>query len=104
MSSTSRRAGGPDTRLEAGVVWAGLALVVIVVGSLSVAVHVGAGLERSAQRLPSNPFTLVLGLARGTVRWPSSASWVLGGVLAAGVALAVMAAVLVLRARAGLAG
>ncbi len=81
------------------MVWAGLALVVIVVGSLSVAVHVGAGLDRSAQRLPGNPFTLMLGLARGTVRWPSSASWVLAGVLAAGVALTVLSAVLVLRAR-----
>ncbi len=79
--------------------WAGLALLVVVVGSLTVAVHVGAGLDRSAQRLPSNPFTLVLGLARGTVRWPSSASWVLAGVLAGGAALTVLSAVLALRAR-----
>jgi len=90
VSSTSRRSAGPSNHAETVLLWGGLAALAVVCGSVSIAVHLGAALDRTRARVPGNPVALVLGLAKGTVRWPASAGVVL---LATIVMLAVIAGV-----------
>jgi len=100
LSSTSRRSEGPSSSpAEAVLVWGGLAAGGLLLGAVTLAVHVGAALDRDRQRLPANPIALALGLAKGTVRWPASAGLVL--IAAAGGLLffALLAVVVGLRVR-----
>jgi len=81
------------------LLWGGLAAGGLLLGAVTLAVRVGAALDRHPERLPANPIALVLGLAKGTVSWPASAGLVL--VTAAGVllSLALLGAVVVIRIR-----
>ncbi|KHL03217.1 type IV secretory system conjugative DNA transfer family protein [Sinomonas humi] len=90
------------SRLDAETVllWVVIITVVLVVGTVTGAVHLGSMLARDGQRLPANPFELVLGLLTHRVAWPPAATWVLAGIGAVLVALAIVVVRAVLRRRA----
>jgi len=100
MSSTSRRSQGPSSHGEAMLVWGGLTAGGLLLGTVTLAVHVGAALDRDRQRLPANPIALALGLVKGTVRWPASGGLVLIATASGLLFLALLAAVVVIRVRA----
>ncbi|WP_139006911.1 type IV secretory system conjugative DNA transfer family protein [Arthrobacter crystallopoietes] len=79
---------------ETLILWVLITAVVLGVGSVTGAVHLGSLIAGDGQQLPGNPFALVIGLFTGTVVWPPAAMWVLIGL---GAVVAVLA-VLVLRA------
>jgi type IV secretory pathway TraG/TraD family ATPase VirD4 len=99
MSATSRRSGGSSLDPGTIVLWTVLVLVVVAVGAVTLAVHLGNRLAGSTQQLPANPFELVFSLAGGTLTWPGPASWVLAGLGAAVLLLAAAATAVVLRVR-----
>jgi len=99
LSSTSRRSEGPTAHAEAVLVWGGLAAGGLLVGAVTLAVHVGAALDRDRQRLPANPIALALGLVKGTVRWPASAGLVLIAAASGLLFLGLLAVVVALRVR-----
>jgi type IV secretory pathway TraG/TraD family ATPase VirD4 len=103
VTATSRRSSG--SRIDPGtvVLWIVLVLVVVGVGAVTAAVHLGRRLAGSAaagtEPLPGNPFELVIGLGTGTVAWPAPATWVLAGLGAAGLLLAGLATAVTVRLR-----
>ncbi|MGI8411544.1 MAG: type IV secretory system conjugative DNA transfer family protein [Solirubrobacteraceae bacterium] len=99
MSSTSRGSAGPSNHAETVALWGGLGALAIVCGSVSIAVHLGAALDRTHPRVPGNPVALVLGLVKGTVRWPASAGIVLLAAIVLLTAIAALAGVVVVRVR-----
>lgn len=92
MSATSRKSGGGALLdPEAVLLWIAIAFFVVVVGTLTAAVHLAVALDGGGQHVPSNPFTLMLQLANGDTAWPRYAM----------VALAAIVALLVLGAASG---
>ena len=79
---------------ETILLWVFITAVVLGVGSVAGAVHLGSLLSNDGQKLPANPFELVFGLLSQKVTWPAAATWVLIGF---GV-LIILVAVLVVRA------
>ena len=100
MSATSRRAGGASM-LDAEVVllWVAIVTVAVVVGTLTAAVHLAIALDGGGQHVPSNPFTLVLQLAKGDAAWPASATTALIAVIALLAVLGTVGGVLYARRR-----
>jgi len=79
------------------VLWTGLTALLLAVGLLSAAVHLGNRLDGGGATAPANPFELVIGLGRGTVAWPPSGTRVLTGLLAIVAAIGVLVALAVRR-------
>ncbi|WP_427019535.1 type IV secretory system conjugative DNA transfer family protein (plasmid) [Pseudarthrobacter sp. P1] len=86
---------------ETIILWVIITAVVLGVGSVTGAVHLGSLLAGDGQQLPGNPFALVVGLFKGTVVWPAAATWLLigFGVVVVAVAVLVLRAVLRRRSR-----
>lgn len=82
---------------ETIILWVVIAVVVVGVGSVTGAVHLGSLLSGDGQQLPGNPFALVIGLFVGTVVWPEAATWVLISLGVVVLALAVLVLRVVLR-------
>lgn len=82
---------------ETIILWVVIAVVVLGVGSVTLAVHLGSLLAGDGQPLPGNPFALVVGLIKGTVVWPAAATWVLVVLGIVVLALAVLVLWMVLR-------
>lgn len=82
---------------ETIILWVVIAIVVLGVGSVTGAVHLGSLLSGDGQQLPGNPFALVIGLFVGTVVWPAAATWILIGLGVVVLALAVLVLRVVLR-------
>jgi len=100
MSSTSRRAGGPSEHSEETLIICGIvALVIVVVAAINAAVRLGALLSDEHRHLPGNPFTLVINVAAGSVKWPAAATLVLAAIVALVALVGSGVAVLVLRRR-----
>jgi type IV secretory pathway TraG/TraD family ATPase VirD4 len=99
--------GAPDSgrrsQPDPGTVllWVCIIAVVVVVGAVAGAVHLGSALAHDGQRLPANPFELVLGLPTHKVAWPAAATWALAGLAAVIVVLGVVVVRAVVRRRAG---
>ncbi len=93
---------GRRSQLDPGTVllWVLIIAVVLAVGAVTGAVHLGSALAHDGQRLPANPFELVLGLLARKVIWPAPSTWVLAGLGAVVAACAVLVARAVLRRRA----
>ena len=85
---------------ETVILWVMIAVVVVGVGSLTGAVHLGSLVAGEGQELPGNPVSLVLGLIKGTVAWPAAATWVLVGLGVVVLALVMLALQVVLRRKA----
>lgn len=81
---------------ETILLWVFITVVVLGVGSVAGAVHLGSMLSNDGQKLPANPFELVFSLLSQKVTWPAAATWVLigFGVLIIAVAVLVVRAVL----------
>lgn len=94
---------GKRSQLDPGTVllWVCIIAVVLAVGTVTGAVHLGSTLAHDGQRLPANPFELVLGLLTHKVTWPAPSTWVLAGLGAVIVMLAVLVVRSVMRRRAG---
>lgn len=72
---------GRRSQLDPGTVllWVCIITVVLAVGTVTWAVHLGSALAHDGQRLPANPFELVLGLLTHKVTWPAPSTWILAG-------------------------
>jgi len=81
VSVTSRRSGASNT--EAVLLWAGISLVVLVVGGVNLVTRVGWWITPGGPALPGNPVALLLGVIQGAVPWPPRA-------LALGIGLAAL--------------
>ena len=94
-SSGKRSQLGAETIL----LWIFITVVVLGVGSVTGAVHLGSMIAGDGQKLPANPFELVFGLFAHKVTWPAAATGVLIGFGVGIVALAVLVVRAVLRRR-----
>ena len=94
MTATSRRSGGAAVDPGTIVLWAVLVVVILGVGAVTGAVHLGHRLAGNSTPLPGNPFELVIGLATGDVAWPGPATAVLIGL---GVLVLLVAGLLAVR-------
>ncbi|GAB2689617.1 type IV secretory system conjugative DNA transfer family protein [Thalassiella azotivora] len=90
MSSTSRRSSGPGIDPGTVALWVAIVAVVLVLGTVWAAVHVGNALAGGPQVVPANPFEVLFGLLGGDLTWPAPATWVAAGI---GVAVVVAGAV-----------
>ncbi|MFC8041744.1 type IV secretory system conjugative DNA transfer family protein [Paenarthrobacter sp. NPDC057355] len=97
--------GAPNTgkRSQLGgetiLLWIFITVVVLGVGSVTGAVHLGSMIAGDGQKLPANPFELVFSLFSHKVTWPPAAAAVLIGCGVVVVALAVLVVRGVLRRR-----
>src|SRR5919205_57037 len=83
MSATSRKTGGTGLLdPEAVLLWIAIAVVAVVVGTLTAAVHVGIALDGTGRHVPANPFRLMLELANGQTAWPHGATAALIAIVA----------------------
>lgn len=101
MSTPNNRRRDPGgLGAEAVLVWVAIVVVVIVVGSVYAALHLGHRLAGTGTQVPADPFSAVFGLLGGDVAWPGAAGWwVVGGLAAIGVLLAVLVGLLLRRLR-----
>ncbi|EWT06222.1 conjugal transfer protein [Intrasporangium chromatireducens Q5-1] len=101
MSTPNNRRRDPGgLGAEAVLVWVAIVVVVIVVGSVYAALHLGHRLAGTRTHVPADPFSAVFGLLGGDVAWPGAAGWwVVGGLAAIGVLLAVLVGLLLRRLR-----
>lgn len=87
---------------EVVLLWVGIVLVVVVVGSVDVAMQLGHKIAGSGVSVPRDPFTVLFGLLGGSLPWPGAAGWwVLGGVGLTLLTLGVLAGVGLARLRKG---
>ncbi|MDO5645937.1 MAG: TraM recognition domain-containing protein [Dermabacter sp.] len=85
---TNRRRDPGGLSSEAILIWIAVILVVLVVGSIYAAMHLGHRFAGTGIEIPVDPFSVVFGLLAGDLVWPGAAGWwVLGGSLAAILAL-----------------
>ncbi|MEE6289299.1 TraM recognition domain-containing protein [Georgenia sp. MJ173] len=76
-----RDPGGASS--EAVLVWVAIVLVVVGVGSVYAAMHLGHRFAGTGAKVPSDPFSVLFGLLGGDQQWPGPAGWwVLAGVTA----------------------
>jgi len=87
---------------EVVLLWVGLVLVVLVVGSVYAAMHLGHKIAGTGVDVPSDPFSVLFDLLGGKLPWPGPAGWwVLGVVAAVLTVLAVLAGLGLRRLRKG---
>ena len=100
MSATSRRAGGGSHYgAEIILLWIAIGVVVVVVGVVAGAVHLGAAMDNDPRPLPGNPLTLIFDLAGGKLAWPKSATQALIAIVAALAVIVVVGGLLYVRWR-----
>lgn len=81
MSQPNNRRRDPGgIGAEAALVWIGIVVVVVVVGSLYAAVTIGHRLAGTAEGIPVSPFDVFFGLIRGRVPWPPAGTAILVGI------------------------
>lgn len=101
MSTPNNRRRDPGGLAgETILIWIAIVAVVVVVGGIYAAMHLGHQLAGTGTVVPTDPFELVFGLFGGDVAWPGAAGWwVLGGFAAVLIGLAVLVGWLVARMR-----
>lgn len=101
MSTPNNRRRDPGgLGAEAVLVWVAIVVVVIVVGAVYAALHLGHRLAGTGTQVPADPFAAVFGLLDGDLAWPGAAGWwVMGGLAVLGVLLAVLVGLLRRRLR-----
>ncbi len=97
MSATNRHGQGVDGSTIAALT--AMIAAFVAVGSVWAAVALGSRLDGLNAGRTRDPFQVFFGVLRGTVTWPTSATWILTAILATVVALTVVAGVSVLRGR-----
>lgn len=87
---------------EAILIWITVVLIMVVVGTVYAAMHLGHRIADTGAELPGDPFSLLFALLGGKLDWPGVAGWwVLGGMLAVFLTLGVMVALVAHRIRRG---
>lgn len=87
---------------EAVLVWIGIVVVVVGVGSIYAAMFLGHKIAGTGEVLPADPFSLVFGLFGGKLSWPGAPGWwVLAGMGLVVIVLAVLFGLLLRRMRKG---
>lgn len=81
MNNRRRDPGGLSG--EAVLVWVGVVLVVVVVGSVYAAMHLGHRFAGTDKEMPADPFSVLFGLLGGDLAWPGAAGWWALGIMAA---------------------
>jgi hypothetical protein len=98
VSATSRRSGGAALHdPEVVLLWIAIGLLVIIVGTITAAVHLAIALDGGRGHVPTNPFALMLALASGKTSWPPSGTRALILIVAVLVMLAAGCGVLYVR-------
>ena len=93
-----RDPGGASS--EAVLVWVAIVLVVVVVGAVYAAMHLGHRLAGTGADLPGDPFSVLFGLLGGDLLWPGAAGWwVIAAAAALLVSLAIVAGLVIHRIR-----
>lgn len=76
MSTPNNRRRSPGgLSAEAALMWIANIGVVVVVGAVYLAVHLGNRIAGTEEDLPANPFAVFFGLIEGDVSWPGSIGW-----------------------------
>ena len=60
---------------EVTLLWIGIILVVVIVGTVYIAMHVGHRLAGSGAHVPADPFTVIFSLLGGDLDWPGAHGW-----------------------------
>ncbi|PYF96369.1 Type IV secretory pathway, VirD4 component, TraG/TraD family ATPase [Georgenia satyanarayanai] len=94
-----RDPGGASS--DAVLVWVAIAGVIVVVGGVYAAMHLGHRIADTGADLPADPFSVLFGLLGGDLAWPGAAGWwVIATLAVVLVVLIVAAGLLVHRVRA----
>lgn len=103
MSTPNNRRRDPGGLTgEMVLLWVGIVVVFLVVGSVYVAMRLGHKIAGTGVDVPSDPFSVLFGLLGGELPWPGTPGWVvLGGVALVVIVLAVLAGVALARLRRG---
>jgi len=84
MSTPNNRRRDPGgLSAEAVLVWIAVVLVVVVVGSVYAAMHLGHRFAGTGTEVPADPFSVLFGLLGGDLTWPGAAGWWVLGVMGA---------------------
>ena len=84
MSTPNNRRRDPGgLSAEAVLVWIAVVLVVVVVGSVYAAMHLGHRFAGTGTSVPADPFSVLFGLLGGDLTWPGAAGWWVLGVMGA---------------------
>lgn len=81
MNNRRRDPGGLSG--EAVLVWVGIVLVVVVVGSVYAAMRLGHRFAATDKEMPADPFSVLFGLLGGDLAWPGAVGWWALGIMAA---------------------
>ncbi|GAA4193450.1 hypothetical protein GCM10022219_15250 [Microbacterium oryzae] len=93
MSTPSNRRRDPGGLSgEVILLWVAIVVVLVVVGGVYLAVHLGSRLAGTGAEVPADPFELLFGLFGGDVEWPGAAGW---AVLAAFAVVLLVLAILI---------
>ena len=102
MSTPNNRRRDPGgISSEAILIWTALIAVVLILGSVYAAVHLGHRLAGLDEPVDSDPFAVFFGVVGGDVAWPTASTWVLVASLVLGLTLATLVAFAVYRLRRG---
>src|SRR5699024_25478 len=77
----NRRSSPGGMEAEAQLLWALIVLVVMVVGGVYAAMHLGHALADTGVAVPASPFAVFFGLLDGTLPWPGMAGVVVLAVI-----------------------
>ncbi|WP_278236926.1 type IV secretory system conjugative DNA transfer family protein [Isoptericola sp. AK164] len=101
MSTPNNRRRDPGGLTgEMALLWVGIVLVVLVVGSLYFAMRIGHRIAGTGETVPANPFDVFFGILDGELAWPGTPGWwVLGVVASVILVLTVVATVAMTRMR-----
>ncbi|MFS0706255.1 type IV secretory system conjugative DNA transfer family protein [Cellulomonas sp. 179-A 9B4 NHS] len=103
MSTPNNRRRDPGGLTgEMVLLWVGIVLVFLVVGSVYAGMHLGHKIAGTGVDVPSDPFSVLFGLLGGELAWPGTPGWVvLAGVALVLIVLAALLGVALARMRRG---
>lgn len=95
MSTNNRRSDPGGLTGEVILVWVFIVVVVLGVGSVYAAMHLGHRFAATGTSVPTDPFKVFFGLLSGDLAWPGTIGWIIvGGLAAALVTITTVVAVL----------
>lgn len=95
MSTNNRRSDPGGLAGEVILVWVFIVVVVLGVGSVYAAMHLGHRFAATGTSVPTDPFKVFFGLLSGDLAWPGTIGWIIvGGLAAALLTITIVVAVL----------
>lgn len=80
-TATNRRRDPGGLGAEVIVLWVGIIVTVLVIGSVYIPMHIGHRIAATNVNVPGDPFTVFFGLIKGDLPWPGVTGWVVLAVL-----------------------